>query len=52
MKTTFKSEEPRKLIYRNYSNIFQKDFKSVLLLHIGDGKCNYLEFQKKISGNA
>ena len=46
MKTTFKSEEPKKLIYRNYSNFYQKDFQSDLLLNIGDRKNNYLEFEK------
>ena len=46
MKTTFKSEEPKKLIYRNYSNFSQKDFQSDLLLNIGDRKNNYLEFEK------
>ena len=45
MKTTFKREEP-KLIYRNYSNFSQKDFQNDLLLKIGDGKNNYLEFEK------
>ena len=33
--------------YRNYSNFSQKDFQSDLLLNIGDGKNNYLEFEKK-----
>ena len=46
MKTIFKCEEPKKLIYRNYSNFSQKDFQSDLLLNIGDGKNNYLEFEK------
>ena len=46
MKTTFICEEPKKLIYRRYSNCFQKDFQSDLLLNIGDGKSNYLEFEK------
>ena len=46
MKTTFKCEEPKKLIYRNYSNFSQKDFRSDLLLNIGDRKNNYLEFEK------
>ena len=48
MKTTFKSEEARNLNYRNYSNTFQKDFKSDLLLHIGDGKSNCLAFDKNL----
>ena len=46
MKTMFKCEEPKKLIYRNYSNFSQKDFQNELLLNIGDGKNNYLEFEK------
>ena len=46
MKTRFKCEEPKKLIYRNYSNFSQKDFRNELLLNIGDGKNNYLEFEK------
>ena len=46
MKTIFKCEEPKKLIYRNYSNFSQKDFQNELLLNIGDGKNNYLEFEK------
>ena len=46
MKSTFKCEEPKKLIYRDYSNFSQKDFQNELLLHIGDGKYNYLEFEK------
>ena len=46
MKTTFKCEEPKKLIYRDYSNFSQKDFQNELLLNIGNGKNNYLEFEK------
>ena len=46
MKTTFKCEKPKKFIYRNYSNFYQKDFQSDLLLNIGDGNNNYLEFEK------
>ena len=46
MKTIFKCEEPKKLIYRNNSNCSQKDFQNELLLNIGDGKNNYLEFDK------
>ena len=38
MKTTFQCEEPKKIIYRNYSSFSQKDFQSDLLLNIGDGK--------------
>ena len=39
-------EEPNKLIYKNYSHFFQKDFYSKLLLNIGDVKNNYLEFEE------
>ena len=46
MKTTSKCEEPKILIYGNYSNFSQKDFDSDLLLNIGDKKNNYLEFEK------
>ena len=46
MKTKFKCEEPKKLIYKNYSNFSHKDFVSDLLLNIGDGKNNYLECDK------
>ena len=34
MKTTFKCEESKKFIYRNYSDFSQKDFQSDLLLTI------------------
>ena len=46
METIFKCDEPKKLIYRNYSNFSQKDFQNELLLNIGDRKNNYLEFEK------
>ena len=46
MKTTFKSEEAKTLVYGNYSNVSQKYFQSDLLLNIGDGKKNYLELEK------
>ena len=46
MKSMFKSEKPAKLIYRNYSNNFHKYFKSDVLVNIGNGKKNYLEFEK------
>ena len=49
MKTTFKCEESKKFIHRNYSNFSQKDFQSDLMLNVGDGKNNYLfDFEKKI----
>ena len=46
MKTTFRCEEPKKSIYRNYSNFSQKDFQSDLMLKIREGKKNNLEFEK------
>ena len=46
METIFKCDEPKKLIYRNYSNFSQKDFQNELLLNIGDIKNNYLEFEE------
>ena len=47
MKTIFKCEEPKKLIYRNCSSFSQKDFQNEPLLNIADWKNNYLEFEKK-----
>ena len=49
MKTTFKCEESKKLIYSNYSYFSQKDFESDLLLNIGDGKNNYVLWKRLIS---
>ena len=46
IKRTFKCEESKKLVYRNYSNFSQKNFQSNLLLNIRDGKNNCLEFVK------
>ena len=46
METTIKCEESKKLIYWNYSNFFQKHFQSDLLMNIGNGKGNYLKFDK------
>ena len=46
MKTIFKFEEPKKLIYKSYSNFSQKNFQSDLLLNIGDGK-NFVETLNK-----
>ena len=46
MKTTFKCEESKKIIYSNYSNFSQEDFQSDLLLNIRNEKNNYLEFEK------
>ena len=52
MKTTFKSDEPKKSTYRDYSNFSQKDFQSDLLLNTGNQKNNYLKFEEKNCGNA
>ena len=46
MKSMFKIEKPRKLIYRNCSNNFYKYFKSDVLVNIRNGKKSYLEFEK------
>ena len=46
MKIKFRCEEPKKSIYRKYSNFSQKDFQSDLMLKIREGKKNYLEFKK------
>ena len=46
METTIKCEESKKLIYWNYSNFFEKHFQSDLLMNIGNGKGNYLKFDK------
>ena len=41
MKIKFRCEEPKKSIYRKYSNFSQKDFQSDLMLKIREGKKNY-----------
>ena len=46
IETTFNCEESKKSIYRTYSNFSQKDFQGDLSLNIGDGKNDYLEFEK------
>ena len=46
MKTTFKCEESKKLIYRNYSKFSQIDVQCDLLLNIRDGQNYYLQFEK------
>ena len=46
MKTTYKCEESKILIDRNYSNFCHKDFQNDLVLNILDGKTNYLEFER------
>ena len=46
MKTTFKCENLKKIIYMDYSNFCQKDFQSDLLLNTGDRKNNYLKIEK------
>ena len=52
METTLKCEEPKRLIHRNYSVFFQKDFRNDLLLNIGDRKDNLLRIREKLCGNA
>ena len=46
MKTTYKCKEPRMSVYWNYSKFSQKYFQSDLLLNIGDGTNNYVDFLK------
>ena len=47
MKTTFKSEEPRKLIYHDYSNFSSECFKDDFMSSICLEKHDYSEFEKK-----
>ena len=47
MKTTFKSEEPKKLIYRDYSNFSTECFKDDFMSSICQEKHDYLDFKKK-----
>ena len=47
MKTRFKCEESKELIYRNYSNFSQKNLQSDLLLNNGGRKNNWLKFEKR-----
>ena len=46
METTYKCKEPRMSVYWNYSSFSQKDFQSDLLLNIGDGTNNQVDFLK------
>ena len=49
MKTTFKSEEHKKLIYRDYSNFSSKFFKDDFMSNICQEKHDYSDFEKKIT---
>ena len=46
MKTTFKSEEPKKLIYRDYSNFSTECFKDDFMSIICQEKHDYSDFEK------
>ena len=48
MKTTFKSEEPKKWIYRDYSNFSSECFKNDFMSSIYQEKHDYSDFEKKI----
>ena len=47
MKTTFKSEEPEKLIYRAYSNFSSEFLKDDFMFSICQEKHNYSDLEKK-----
>ena len=47
MKTTFKSEEPKKLIYRDYSNVSTECFKDDFMSSTCQEKHDYSDFEKK-----
>ena len=47
MKTTFKSEEPENLIYRDYSNFSSECFKDNFMSSICQEKHDYSDFEKK-----
>ena len=47
MKTTFKSEEPKKLIYREKSNFSCQCFKDDIMSSICQEKRDYSDFEKK-----
>ena len=49
MKTTFKSEEPKKLIYRAYSNFSFECFKDDFMFNICHEKHDYSDFEKKFT---
>ena len=46
IKTTFKSEEPKKLIYRDYSHFSTECFKDDFMSSICQGKHDYSDFEK------
>ena len=47
MKTTFRSEKPKKLIYRDYSNFSSECFKDDFMSSICQKKHDYSDFEKK-----
>ena len=47
IKTKFKSEEPKKLIYRDYSNFSTECFKDDFMSSICQEKHDYSDFEKK-----
>ena len=47
MKTTFKSEELKKLSYRDYSNFSSECFKDDYVQYLSGKKHNYSDFDKK-----
>ena len=47
MKTTFKSEDPKKLIYRDYSNFSCECFNDDFMSSICQEKHDYSDFQKR-----
>ena len=47
MKTKFRSEEPEKLIYRDYSNFFLECFKDDFMSSTCQEKHDYSDFEKK-----
>ena len=47
IKTTFKSEEPKKSIYRDYSNFSSECFKDDFMSSICQEKHDYSDFEKK-----
>ena len=52
MKTTFKSEEPKKLIYRDYSNFSAECFKNDFMSSMYQKKHDYSDFEKKIDSHS
>ena len=47
MKTTFKSEEPKKLLYRDYSNFSSECFKDDFMPSVCKEKHDYSNFEIK-----